>query len=121
MSTVTKPVAASVLATAISKLKEDIKLKAQDIADIIGQHRNTTDRCLKNGELDPNSKPGELALLLIRVYRSLYAINGGDKKAIIHWLTTYNNHLNAIPLERMKTVMGLAFVVNYLDAMRGKI
>jgi len=121
MTTVEKPVPAHVLATAIHKLKDDIKIKPQDLAAIIGQHRNTVDRCLKKGELDPKSKPGELALLLIRVYRSLFALNGGDRQAMIHWLNTYNYHIQGIPLDEMKTVMGLSRVVSYLDAMRGKV
>lgn len=121
MTIVHKPDPAHVLANAINTLKESINLKPQDLAEIIGQHRNTVDRCLKKGELDPKSKPGQLALLLIRVYRSLYAINGGDTQAIIHWLNTYNFHIQNIPLEAMKEVMGLSRVVNYLDAMRGKV
>ncbi|WP_454782215.1 MbcA/ParS/Xre antitoxin family protein [Legionella sp. WA2022007384] len=116
-----KPNPATVLATAINQLKHVIKINSQDLAAIIGQHRNTIDRCLKKGELDPSSKPGELALLLIRVYRSLYALNGGDKKAMIHWLNTYNHHIQGVPLQEMKTIMGLSRVVNYLDAMRGKV
>ncbi|WP_367607649.1 MbcA/ParS/Xre antitoxin family protein [Legionella sp. W05-934-2] len=121
MNIVETPNPSNVLATAINKLKDDIKIKAQDLAAIIGQHRNTIDRCLKKGELDPASKPGELALLLIRVYRALYALNGGNKEAMTHWLNTYNYHIQGVPLEEMKTVMGLSRVVNYLDAVRGKI
>jgi len=121
MITIHQPIPSNVLATAISKLKEEINIKPQDLAAIIGQHRNTIDRCLKKVELDPNSKPGELALLLIRVYRALFALNGGNKTAMIHWLNTYNYHIQGIPLEEMKVVMGLSRVVNYLDAMRGKV
>lgn len=121
MNAVEKPTPSHILAAAINQLKENLKIKPQDLAAIIGQHRNTIDRCLKNGQLDPTSKHGELALLLIRVYRSLYALNGGNKKAMIHWLNTYNYHIEGIPLDEMKSVMGLSRVVNYLDAMRGKV
>jgi len=121
MTTIEKTAPANVLAIALNKLREDIKIKPDDLAKIIGPHRNTVDRFLKKGELDPNSKPGELALLLIRVYRSLFALNGGNRNAMIHWLNTHNHHIQGIPLDEMKNVMGLSRVVNYLDAIRGKV
>lgn len=121
MTTVEKPSPANVLATAVLNLKEDIKIKSQDLGEIIGQHRNTVSRVLQKGELDPKSKSGELALLLIRAYRALFALNGGNKKAMVHWLNTFNYHIQGVPLEEMKSVMGLSRVVSYLDAMRGKV
>lgn len=121
MTIATKPAPENVLATALNNLKDAIGIKADDLAKIIGQHRNTLDRALKKGELDPKTKHGELALLLIRAYRSLFALNGGNQKAIRHWLNTYNYHVDGIPLDEMKKVMGLTRVVNYLDAMRGKV
>ncbi len=116
-----KPDANHVLAIAIYNLKDLILLSSDDLGKIIGVHRNTISRLLKNGAIDPKSKEGELSLLLIRVYRSLFALNGGNKEAIRHWLTTNNRHIQGIPLEAMKTVLGLSRVVNYLDAIRGKI
>lgn len=38
-----------------------------------------------------------------------------------HWLTTNNRHIKGVPLDVMKTILGLSSVVNYLDAIRGKI
>ena len=121
MNAIHKPEPSNVLANAVNELKARLNIKPQVLAAIIGQHRNTIDRCLKKGEIDPGSKPGELALLLIRVYRALYALNGGNNKAMIHWLNTYNYHIQDVPLDAMKTVTGLSRVVNYLDAMRGKV
>ena len=121
MSVLKKPAPAHVLATAVHRLKIDLHLNNQTLGDIIGQHRNTVARCLQKDTLDPESKSGELALLLIRVYRSLFALNGGNKKAMCHWLNTYNYHIQDIPLEAMKHVTGLSRTVSYLDAMRGKL
>ena len=121
MSTVEKKNPAAVLATALIQLKKNLHLNTQDLADIIGQHRNTVTRFLQKGALDPKSKSGELALLLIRVYRALFALNGGNQEAMLHWLNTYNYHIQAVPLDAMKHIMGLSRVVNYLDAMRGKV
>lgn len=121
MNTQTKTQPNQVLATALINLKDLIKISSEDLGKIIGVHRNTITRFLKKGEIDVHSKEGELSLLLIRVYRSLYALNGGNIDAIRHWLFTQNRHLQGIPLDLMKTILGLSLVVNYLDAIRGKV
>jgi hypothetical protein len=46
---------------------------------------------------------------------------GGDDDKARAWLTATNNHLGAIPAERIRTVEGLVDVVQYLDAMRGRL
>lgn len=121
MNIKSKPNENYVLAVALTNLKEQLGLTDEELGKILGRHRNTVNRILKKGGIDPKSKEGELSLLLIRVYRSLFALNGGNKEAINHWLRTNNLHIQDIPLEAMKTVTGLSRVVNYLDAIRGKI
>ena len=74
----------------------------------------------KNKGFDPTSKTGELCLQLIRLYRSLYAIAGGDDGFMKHWLNTNNRALSAKPVELLSTITGLVRVNLYLDAMRGK-
>ena len=71
--------------------------------------------------LDPDSKEGELALLFLRVYRSLDALVGGDDARARDWLHAENAHLSGRPVERIRTVEGLVDVVQYLDAMRGRL
>ena len=71
--------------------------------------------------LDPESKEGELALLFLRLYRSLDALVGGDDEKARHWLRADNHHLAAVPAERIRSVEGLVDVVQYLDAMRGRL
>jgi hypothetical protein len=71
--------------------------------------------------LDPESKAGELGLLLIRCYRSLFAMVGGDEAAMKHWMATENRHTGGIPRRQIEDVQGLTSVVNYLDAIRGKL
>ncbi|KTC68702.1 hypothetical protein Lbir_2235 [Legionella birminghamensis] len=121
MNTHSKPDENHVLAVALMNLKEHLELSYEDLGHIIGLHRNSITRLLKKGGINPASKEGELSLLLIRVYRALFALNGGNKEAIKHWLTTKNRHIQGIPLQTMKTVLGLSRVVNYLDAIRGKV
>jgi hypothetical protein len=46
---------------------------------------------------------------------------GGDKSDMLHWMRTANHHTHGIPVEQIKTVSGLMQVVQYLDAIRGKV
>ena len=69
----------------------------------------------------PASKEGELALLFIRVYRSLDALMGGDDVRSRAWLHAVNAHLGGVPAERLTSVEGLVDVVQYLDAVRGRL
>jgi hypothetical protein len=59
--------------------------------------------------------------LLVRVFRSLDAIVGGDERATKLWMTSQNTALNGRPIDRMISVQGLADVVTYLDARRAPI
>jgi uncharacterized protein (DUF2384 family) len=109
------------LAVALDNLKDLLAISNNDLSEIIGVHRNTLSRSLTKKSIASKSKEGECSLLLIRVYRSLFALNGGNIDAMKHWLRTNNRHIQGVPLDMMKTVLGLSRVVNYLDAIRGKI
>jgi hypothetical protein len=69
-------------------------------------------------QLDPGSKPYELAVLLLRLFRSLDAIVGGDVAVARAWLRNPNLALGATPIAQIESVMGLVNVVAYLDHRR---
>ena len=121
MNTLEKPSSKQVLATALNSVKAHLDLTSQDIATIIGSSETSVNRYFRQGEIGPSPKEQELVLLLIRIYRSLFALNGGNLRAMKHWLNTDNRHLDAIPVEAMKSVTGIVNVVRYLDAIRGKV
>jgi hypothetical protein len=68
--------------------------------------------------LHPGQKPFELAVLFVRLYRSLDAIVGGDDAVAGAWLKNRNIALDAEPLALIQTVPGLMNVIQYLDARR---
>lgn len=108
-----------VVAKALINLKEELHLSSESVGQIIGADASTVFRIGKNGDMKKN-KVFEGALLLIRVYRSLFALLGGDKAVMIHWLTTSNKDFDEqCPIDYMKSLVGLVEVVQYLDAMRG--
>jgi len=110
-----------VLTKAVIKLALIYGLKGKELGDIIGISEASASRLYKGNKLlSPQSKEGELALLLIRLYRSLNALLGNDFTKAKAWLNSKNDYFGAIPLEHIKRVDGLVECVNYLDAMRGK-
>jgi len=105
-----------VLATALVNAGKELGLTQAELGAVIGRDRTA----LSRGQLDPASKSGELALLLIRAYRALFALVGGDRAAMRHWMQTDNVHTGGVPAEQIRSIPGLTRVVEYLDAMRGK-
>lgn len=115
------PSESEVLGKALLNSKEYLGLTNTDLGEIIGKDRTYFTRLRNHNVLEPDSKEGELALHVIRIYRSLYALEGGDIEAMEEWLNTPNKHLDAIPKDLLKSIQGLVQVVEYLDAMRGKV
>lgn len=109
-----------VLAKAVLAAREQLGMTQQELADIVGVDRSAVSRW-KGGGLRVASKTGELALLLVRIYRALFALFGGNLDDMRHFLRTNNRHLGGVPLQLMEQVQGLVLVVEYLDAIRGKV
>lgn len=112
----------AIVTKAVCAAAEALGLKRSQLARAIGVSEPTATR-LRSGQTQvPEGKPFELSLLLIRAYRALYAILGGDKDSMKHWIKTPNHHLqDQAPAELIQKVDGMSQVVRYLDAMRGKV
>ena len=115
------PEAAPVLAKATLAAAARLGLRNRQLALVIGSSEASVSRLGSGRGLDPASKEGELALLFLRLYRSLDALVGGDDVKARDWLHAMNDHLAGIPADRIRTVEGLVDVVQYLDAMRGRL
>jgi hypothetical protein len=107
----------SVLAEALANAGKHLGMSQAELGEIIGKDRTVISR----GRITADSKAGELALLFIRCYRALYVLVGGNSQQMRHWMQTDNLHTGGIPAEQVKTVQGLTTVLEYLDAMRGKL
>ncbi|MEP6491874.1 MAG: MbcA/ParS/Xre antitoxin family protein [bacterium] len=116
-----RPEPAPVLAKAVLSAGMRLGLRNRQLAAVLGSSEASISR-LQNGRgIDPESKEGELALLFLRVYRGLDALVGGDDEKARQWLHAENHHLAGVPAERIRTVEGLVDVIQYLDAMRGRL
>jgi hypothetical protein len=110
-----------VLAKATVNAAARLGLRNKHLADVIGTSEASVSRLRSGRALDPEGKEGELALLFLRLYRSLDALVGGDDTKARAWLHAANDHIRGIPAERIRSVEGLVDVVQYLDAMRGRL
>jgi hypothetical protein len=110
-----------VLAKAALAAAERLGLRHKQLGMIIGASEASVSRLRSGRGLDPEKKEGELALLFLRLFRSLDALVGGDDEKARNWLHAANDHIGGVPAARIRTVEGLIDVVQYLDAMRGRI
>ena len=111
------------LTKAVLRAAALLGLRQRDLAAILGTSEASVSR-LQSGRgrtLDPNTGEGEMALLFLRLFRSLDAMVGGDASAARAWLNAANHHLAGIPADRIRPAEGLVHVVQYLDAMRGRL
>jgi transcriptional regulator with XRE-family HTH domain len=115
------PQPAPVLAKATLNAAQKLDLNGRELAEIIGTSEASISRLRAGKGLDPQRKEGELALLFLRLYRSLDTLTGGDEAKARTWLHAMNDHLRGIPAERIRTIEGMVDVVQYLDAMRGRL
>jgi len=111
---------AAVVTKAVRRVAEKLDVSQKDLARILGVSEATVSRLASGKTLDLDRKEGELALLFVRVFRSLDALVGDEAKARA-WFHAHNDHLGGVPAERVRTVEGLVHVAEYLDAMRGKL
>jgi len=115
------PDPAVVLSRALLRAATALGVNGQTMARVVGVSAASWSRLTAGQRMvDPEGKEGELALLFLRLYRSLDALVGGDAEKARAWLRAPNAHLSAVPLECIQSVTGLVRVDEYLDAVRGK-
>ena len=108
-----------VLAKATARSSVLLGLSGAALARVIGVSEPTVSRVL-NGDrpLNPDSKEGELAALLVRVFRSLDALVGGDDQQRRAWMKSPNQALAGVPMQLIEKAEGLVATLSYLDGMR---
>ncbi len=113
------PNPAQVLAKATARASELLGLSGAALARVIGLNEPTVSRLLHGQRgLNPRSKEGELAALLVRVYRSLDALVGNSAAQRLAWMNSHHHELGGVPRDLVQTAQGLVSTLAYLDGMR---
>ena len=113
------PAPDQVLSKAVLRAAELLGLSSAVLARVLGVSEASISRLSAGARtIDPQSKEGELALLLVRVYRSLDALVGTDAAQRKSWLHGQNRALHGRPVDLIQRADGLVTVIGYLDAMR---
>lgn len=114
--------ATAVLSKALIRASRQLGLSNAQLAQVLGVSESSIHRLAAGQrEVDPQSKEGELAALLVRLYRSLDAVVGADAYLRQRWLTSHNHALNGTPLELIGSAAGLVHTVAYLDHARAPL
>lgn len=117
-----QPKRGQVLGKAALRAAERLGLSARQFARVTGLSEPGVSR-LKRGTagIEEGSKTFELAAMLVRLYRSLDAITGGDEAVARAWISAPNDVLGAAPVEKITSVQGLVDVCAYLDSRRARL
>lgn len=106
------------LLQAVLRVGDQLELSRSALALVLGRDRSLFSR---GKGIEPTSKTGELALLLVRLYRSLAVLVGNDPAQMRHWFHTANHHTGGVPAEQVQRTESLVEIVHYLDAMRARV
>ena len=112
----------AVITKAALRAADRLEIRNTVLAKIVGVSEPTVTR-MRRGDyvFDKDQKPFELAVLFIRLYRSLDAIVDGDDAVAKSWIRNDNTALSGRPLDLIQSVSGLTNVIQYLDARRAVV
>lgn len=112
----------AVVTKAVLRAAERLGVSNRALSRILGLSEASISR-MGSGAfvLAPRDKSYELAILFVRLFRSLDAIVGGDEEAARGWIGSENVVLGGVPVQQVQTLPGLINAVAYLDARRALV
>lgn len=104
------------LSQAVSEAAKRLKLSADELGAIVGVSPSVAARLLSGEDcLRESTKQWELSVHFVEIYRSLFALTGGDDHLAQCWLHAANRALGgARPIDLVKSTDGLVYVCGYL-------
>ncbi len=113
---------AELVTHAVIEAGRELGMNLGQLAKVIGVSESAMKNYSRGSATISSPKNQELSLGFIRVYRALFAVLGGDREQMQHWMHTPNRHLNSqAPAILAANYQGLAELNVYLDAMRGRL
>ncbi len=118
----TSPADSAVVGKAAVRAAERLGLNGRRLGAILGLSEASISRLKRQDlALQPTDKAFELALLFIRLFRSLDAVTGGDEATARAWMSNHNTALDGVPADKILTISGLIDALAYLDARRALV
>jgi hypothetical protein len=112
----------AVVTKAVMRAAARLGLANRVVARILGVSEATVSRMGAGAYLlKPDDKAFELALMFLRLFRSLDALSGGDEQTSRAWLRNDNTALGGAPLALIESLAGMVNVLAYLDASRARV
>ncbi|QFY59407.1 DUF2384 domain-containing protein [Rhizobium grahamii] len=117
-----RTVEAAVITKAVINAADRLGISSRTLSAVLGISEASISRMKRQDYLlERGSKAFELAILLVRIFRSLDAIVGGDEAVARQWLRNANAAFGAAPVEKIVSIAGLTDVLAYLDARRALV
>ena len=112
----------AVVTKAVTRAAARLGVPNRSIARILGVSEATVSRMGTGAYLlKPDDKAFELALMFLRLFRSLDTLSGGDEQTSRAWLRNENLALGGTPLSLVESLAGMINVLGYLDARRARV
>lgn len=112
----------AVVTKAVLRAADRLGVSQRVLARVLGVSEPSISRMNRGGfVLERGQKAFELAVLFIRLFRSLDAISGGEETVARGWLNADNTMLGQKPLDAIQAVQGLVNVIAYVDARRALV
>jgi hypothetical protein len=121
-ATRTVPQQGPVLTKAALRAADRLGVSGKSLARIVGLSEASVSRMGSGAyTLAPGDKAFELAVMFVRLFRSLDALVHGDDAVAQAWIASPNAALGGTPADLIQTVPGLVHVLAYLDARRALV
>lgn len=107
------------LASALSKSAAFLGIAQTELAIMLKISPGAMTKSLKNG-IDPNKLQGRYSLMIIKVYRSLFVLLGGNKQQMTKWIRGKLILFNKSPIDMMYDETDIVYLIEYLGSMKAK-
>ena len=112
----------AVVTKAAMRAAARLAVSNRSLARILGVSEATVSRMGAGAyQLKADDKAFELALMFVRLFRSLDSVSGGDQQTSRAWLRNDNLALGGVPVALIESLSGMINVLGYLDARRARV
>ncbi len=109
-----------ILSIALNRSAKAMDINDSELSEILSVDSSTLEEILNCG-VEPNSDAGQLCKLLIKIHLYLASSCQNDLDYIQHFIHSENKYFEAKPIDKMKLKNGCIEIIDYLNAMKGKV